>query len=271
MNNIGIGITTRNRPECLEACLRHFVKFGHGDKIVVIDDNSEVWQVNKIVAESFGINVIYKYSKSRLGVSKAKNACLWELRDCEHVFLFDDDSWPQCDNWAETWIKINEVNGVGHSMFNVTAPDLLDLNPAFKAVVEPLSSIGVNEDKMVSFSNCFGVMLYFNRKCLDALGGFLSDTPHLYGYEHAQISGRANRAGFTQGHQYLTPSIASKLIYSIDITYCMLKITPPLDTRWIGNFRSSVPLEESSQAVKNSSIMNIKEVYSPLVDPFDQG
>ena len=269
--SIGIGITTRNRPECLEACLRHFAKFGHGDKIVVIDDNSAVWQVNKLVAESFGINVTYKFSNSRLGVSKAKNACLWELRDCEHVFLFDDDSWPQCDNWAETWIKINEVNNVGHSMFNVTAAELLELNPAFRAVVQPITSIGTDEMKMVSFSNCFGVMLYFNRACLDALGGFLSDTPHLYGYEHAQISGRANIAGFTQGHQYLTPSIASELIYSIDITYCMLKIPPFFDTPWIDNFHSSVTLEESSQADKNSAIMGIKEIHSPLVAQLDQG
>lgn len=265
--SIGIGITTRNRPECLEACLRHFTEFGYGDKVVVIDDNSELWQVNKIVAESFNINVIYKYSTSRLGVSKAKNACLWELRDYDHVFLFDDDTWPQCYNWAETWININEVNGVGHSMFNVTAAELLDLNPAFRAVVQPIASIGDNETKMVSFSNCFGVMLYFNRKCIDALGGYPNDAPHLYGYEHAQISKRANMAGFTRGHQYLTPAIASNLIYSIDITYCMLKILPFFDTRWIGNFRSSVTLEESSQAGKNSAIMDIKEIYSPLVPP----
>lgn len=267
----GVGITTRNRPECLETCLRHFINFGYGDKIVVIDDNSEMWQVNKDIVESFGVNVTYKYSNSRLGVSKAKNACLWELRDCEHVFLFDDDTWPQCDNWAETWIKINEVNGVGHSMFNVTAEELLDLNPAFRAVVKPIASIGDSDTKMVSFSNCFGVMLYFNRACLDTIGGFLNDTPHLYGYEHAQISGRANIAGFTQGHQYLTPLIATDLIYSIDITYCMLKIPPFFDTPWIDNFRSSVTLEESSQANKNSAIMGIKEVYSPLVDSLGQG
>lgn len=268
---IGIGITTRNRPECLEASLRHFKQFGYGDKIVVIDDNSELWQVNKIIAESFGINVIYKFSNSRLGIAKAKNACLWELRDCENVFLFDDDAWPQCDNWAETWININDANNVGHSMFNVTAEALLELNPAFRAVVKPISSIGADEVKMVSFSNCFGVMLYFNRDCLNALGGFLSDTPYLYGYEHAQISERAKIAGFTHGHQYITPSIASELIYSIDISYCMLKILPPLETRWIGNFRSSVTLEESSQAEKNSAIMGIKEVFHPLVNPFEQG
>ena len=267
--SIGIGITTRNRPECLEACLRHFKEFGYGDKIVVIDDNSELRQVNKIVAESFGINVIYKFSNSRLGVSKAKNACLWELRDCEHVFLFDDDSWPQSHNWAETWIKINEANDVGHSMFNVTAEAELELNPAFRAVVRPVAEIGTNEMKMVAFSNCFGVMLYFNRKCLDVIGGFISDTPYLYGYEHAQISERAGSAGFTQGHRYITPLIASELIYSIDITYCMLKILPYFNIDWIGNFRSSVTSEESSQAEKNSVIMSIKEIYSPLVDPFD--
>ena len=269
--SIGIGITTRNRPECLEACLRHFKEFGYGDKLVVIDDNSEVWQVNKLVTESFGINVVYKFSSSRLGVSQAKNACLWELRDCEHVFLFDDDAWPQCYNWAETWININEANGVGHSMFNVTAEAELELNPAFRAVVNPIEEIGANEMKMVSFSNCFGVLLYFNRKCLDALGGFISDAPHLYGYEHAQISKRAHTAGFTQNHQYLTPSIASKLIYSIDISYCMLKTMPYFDVDWIGNFRSSVTLEESSQAEKNSVIMGIKEIHYPLVDSLGQG
>ena len=268
--SIGIGITTRNRPECLEACLRHFKEFGYGDKIIVIDDNSELRQVNKIIAESFEINVIYKFSNSRLGVSKAKNACLWELRDCEHVFLFDDDAWPQRHNWAETWIKINEANDVGHSMFNVTSDAELGLNPAFRAVVNPIEEIGANETKMVSFSNCFGVMLYFSRKCLDALGGYVSDAPHLYGYEHAQISERAHTAGFTQGHQYLTPSIASELIYSIDISYCMLKITPYFDVAWIGNFRSSVTLQESSQAEKNSVIMDMKEIYSPLTDPFEQ-
>ena len=269
--SIGIGITTRNRPECLEACLRHFNEFGYGDKIVVIDDNSELWQDNKIVAESFGINIIYKFSNSRLGISKAKNACLWELRDCEHVFLFDDDAWPQRHNWAETWIKINEANDVGHSMFNVTSDAELELNPAFRAVVQPITEIGTNGTKMVSFSNCFGVMLYFNRKCLDTLGGFINDAPHLYGYEHAQISERAHTAEFTQGHKYLTPSIASKLIYSIDITYCMLKITPYFDVDWIGNFRSSVTLEESSQAGKNSVIMGIKKIHYPLVDPLEQG
>ena len=269
--SVGIGITTRNRPECLEVCLRHFKEFGYGDKIVVIDDNSELCQVNKIVAESFEINVVYKFSNSRLGISKAKNACLWELRDCEHVFLFDDDSWPQRHNWAETWIKINEANDVGHSMFNVTAKAELELNPAFRAVVRPIKEIGADETKMVSFSNCFGVMLYFNRKCLDALGGFFSDTPRPYGYEHAQISGRANIAGFTQGHRYLTPSNATELIYSIDITYCMLKIAPFFDINWIGNFRSSVTLEESSQAEKNSVIMGIKKIHSPLVDPLEQG
>lgn len=268
--SIGIGITTRNRPECLEACLRHFKEFGYGDKIVVIDDNSELWQINKIVVESFGINVVYKLSNSRLGISKAKNACLWELRDCEHVFLFDDDAWPQRHNWAETWIKINEANDIGHSMFNVTSDAELELNPAFRAVVQPIEKIGTNRTNMVSFSNCFGVMLYFNRKCLDVLGGFISDTPYLYGYEHAQISERAHTAGFTQGHKYLTPSIASELIYSIDITHCMLKIAPHFDVDWIDNFRSSVTLEESSQAEKNSVIMGMKEIHSPLVNPFEQ-
>ena len=51
----------------------------------------------------------------------------------------------------------------------------------------------------------------------------------------------------------------------------MLKITPYFDVDWIGNFRSSVTLEESSQAGKNSVIMGIKEIHYPLVDSLGQG
>ena len=83
------------------------------------------------------------------------------MRDCEHVFLFDDDAWPQRHNWAETWIKINEANDVGHSMFNVTSDAELGLNPAFRAVVNPIEEIGANETKMVSFSNCFVLYITF--------------------------------------------------------------------------------------------------------------
>ena len=50
----------------------------------------------------------------------------------------------------------------------------------------------------------------------------------------------------------------------------MLKVAPHFDVEWIGNFRSSVTLQESSQAEKNSVIMGMKEIHSPLVDPFEQ-
>jgi hypothetical protein len=50
----------------------------------------------------------------------------------------------------------------------------------------------------------------------------------------------------------------------------MLKIRPYFDVHWIDNFRSSLTLQESSQAEKNSAIMSMKEIHFPLVDPLEQ-
>jgi len=265
--SIGIGITTRNRPECLEACLRHFAEFGYGDKIVVIDDNSEVWQVNKIVAESFGINLIYKFSNSRLGIAKAKNACLWELRDCEHVFMFDDDAWPCEKGWENRWISINKHNSIGHSIYGVDCNADENTNKALRAHVTEVGRIGDFEHQMIALSNCFGVVLYFSRECLDAIGGYDSSAKNVYGYEHAQISIRAGTAGFTRGHKYISPAPSAEMIYSIDIAYNWLGIKPPLEVSWLEKFRSSVTKEEADAHINNANIMNISSTYIPLENP----
>lgn len=267
--SIGIGITTRNRPECLEACLRHFQHFGYGDKIVVIDDNSDVGEVNAAVVKSFNMPITYKYSENRLGISKAKNACLWELLDMEHVFLFDDDAWPATHGWAEKWIEINQSNGIKHSIYSIDCPDNIKANPALRAVVNVIARIGAGDNEMFAFANCFGVMMYFTRECLDAIGGFDESAENVYGFEHAQVSVRAAKGGFTNGHKYISPSIAPDLIYSIDIAHNWMGLLPPLPVKWIRRFTSSVTKEEADGHKKNERLMNVEQIHMPLVNPFE--
>lgn len=266
--SIGVGITTRNRPECLEACLRHFREFGHGDKIVVIDDNSELWRVNKAIVDSCGMDVIYKKSNTRLGIARAKNACLWELRDYEHVFMFDDDAWPAQHSWAERWISINKHNLIGHSIYGVDCEMNEEVNMALRAHVKELTRMGDFEHQMIAFSNCFGVMLYFNRDCLNEIGGYDDSAENVYGYEHAQISKRAAKAGFTKGHEYISPASAMEMIYSVDIAYNWVGIIPPLEVEWLHMARSSVTKEEADAHGKNSSLLSNFSILIDLVDPF---
>lgn len=267
---IGIGITTRNRPECLEACLRHFKEFGYGDKIVVIDDNSELWRINKLIIDSLDINITYKYSPKRLGISKAKNACLVELSDCDHVFMFDDDAWPIEHGWENRWIGINKHNSIGHSIYGVDCNASEDINRAFRAHVNEVARIGDFEHQMIALSNCFGVVLYFTRECLNAIGGYDHSAKNVYGFEHAQISKRAARAGFTQGHEYICPAASMEMIYSVDITYNWLMYEPPLHTEWLKIAKSSVTKEEADGHVENSSIMDNYQIKIELIDPFNE-
>lgn len=267
---IGVGITTRNRPECLEACLRHFKEFGYGDKIVIVDDNSDLWRLNKLVIDSFDLNIKYRYSNKRLGIAKAKNACLIELKDCDHVFMFDDDAWPIQRGWENRWININKYNSIGHSIYGIDCNANESANRSLRAHVSEVARIGDFEHQMIAFSNCFGVVLYFNKECLNALGGYDDSAKNVYGFEHAQVSKRAGTAGFTCGHEYISPAASAEMIYSIDIAYNWLGINPPLDVEWLPRFRSSVTDEEAGNHIYNADLMYTQNIHIPLVDPIGE-
>lgn len=268
----GIGITTRNRPFVLKTSLAHFAAFPTENvRYVVIDDASENGSENETIvldfSSSIGEEVVYKRSHTRMGIANAKNACLAELQDCDFVFLFDDDSWPIAENWADQWVQINEANNVGHSMYNVVDPNLLKLNKGYANLICVTSKLGRYKNTMVELTNSFGVVLYFTRECLNVLGGFQPDAPHPYGFEHVQISMRAAQAGFTAGKRYLVPQIASSLIYSVDISYVMLKQEPPIAADWLSGFMSSVAASESGEANKNIHLIESPPINIPLHNP----
>lgn len=272
--SVGIGITTRNRPVVLRACLNHFLAFPTPDSIYVIvddssnegyrDDNKEIVQQ---FTEQCPNTVIFRYSENRLGISNAKNASLFPIQGCDHIFLFDDDSWPQSLGWAESWININAANGVQHSQFNVVDDSLLDLNHGYRNVISKREIIGQGTTSMVDLFNSFGVVLYYTKECIAGIGGFDTSGGNVYGYEHCQHSLRATRGGFTGGRLNLVPSIAHELIYSVDIQYAMLRIPPKLEFPELQSFASSVPPEETANAGLNAGLMSTDKVFIPLVDP----
>ena len=272
--SIGIGITTRNRPEVLKTCLSYFSEFGYGDKLVIVDDSSYTKEENKKVIEDSGLDVLYRYSNQRLGIAKAKNACISKLIDMDHIFLFDDDTWPKAHNWAEKWIEINQVNGAGHSMWNIFTRSAPGSPEQVRADIEIIkewinTEINTDDNRMIAWSNCLGVMLYFSKECIRTLGGYDHSAESFYGYEHAQISQRAAKAGFCLGHPYLSPAICPDLVYSFDISYRWLSEEPIIDIPWKDNFRSSVTQEEADQHPKNSRLMSFDNTYIPLIDPIE--
>lgn len=170
MNSIGIGITTTsNRKAIFERAILQIRYFAPKDaKIVTITDT--------------------------VGIAKAKNQCLALLDDCEHIFLFDDDTYPITDDWHSPYIESGEPH----------------LSYTFRRKV-----LGINAFKnTVEYERPCGCMIYINRDCLDKIGGF-DESYQGWGHEHTDFSNRVYNAGLTSA-RFLDLRNSKELIHSMD-------------------------------------------------------
>lgn len=176
---ISICITTRNRAESFAIVVEKIKQHTKCEyQLIVVDDASEVSYCD----------ASYRFSE-RAGIPAAKNKCL-ELAKYDHIFLFDDDTYPIVDEWYLPYIN----SGKEHLCFTFL--------PYFKAK---------NGFKYHTLGN--GCMLYVTRKCIDTIGGF--DWNYGLGkYEHVDFSRRIHNAG-------LTESVFMDVIGSDKLLYCM--------------------------------------------------
>src|SRR6478736_672401 len=176
---ISICITTRNRPKAFNLVLAQIEQHTKCEyQLVVVDDASDRQYCS----------VDFKF-KERSGIPASKNKCL-ELAKYDHIFLFDDDTYPICDEWYLPYLN----SGKEHLCFTFL--------PYFKAK---------NGFKYHTLGN--GCMLYVTRKCIDTIGGF--DWNYGLGkYEHVDFSRRIHNAG-------LTESVFMDVIGSDKLLYCM--------------------------------------------------
>src|SRR5690606_30128745 len=100
---IGIGITTYGRPDVLEKCLANMKAFLPPDAYVVVIDDASPEPVR--VPEWVDHVVRHETNK---GIAASKNACLVALEGCDHIFLFDDDTWPKVDEWWVPYVDSPE-------------------------------------------------------------------------------------------------------------------------------------------------------------------
>jgi hypothetical protein len=262
----GIGITTRNRPYILRTSLEYFAEFHTNEsKYVIVDDASDgaydaethvKWFMQQVDAE-----VIYRKSPHRLGIAAAKNACLAKLLDCDNLFLFDDDAWPQIKGWADKWAAAANATGIHHSMM---ITKLSATNDFFRHI----NTVGEGELAMCEWTNCLGCALHFTRHAIEVVGGYdAANAKNVYGYEHAQMSQRCSRAGITQGVKYASPKDIMEWVYAVDISWGWLNQEPVHPIPWILDFKSSVTPEEANGTELNSHMMHDIGVFKPLVDP----
>ena len=209
MVSIGIGITTYNRPECLKECLQHIYKHTFMDNVTLY--------------------VATDTNEDRKGVAFRKNECLKSLKNCDHIFLFDDDCYPINDGWIEFFINANKEH-------------LLYLNK---------NHVQLSTDGHCSYyHDCAGVFMYIRKDALDRVGAFDEKFMH-FGFEHADYSIRI----LGERHAYPMLNGTDNYIYSKDYSDYLFH-------------SSSISILERNEHIKNNwdKFFNepIKSVFLPL-------
>lgn len=189
---IGIGITTHNRIEVLEQTLRNINEYApFGAKIVIVDDAS----TEPVEGATFRF-------ETNVGIAKAKNKCFELLDDCDHIFLFDDDTYPIHPNWHIPYCESKE-------------PHLMYIFEDFSTETKLNDTcVLYQDDQIKAFSHARGCMLYYKHICLEMAGG-MDPVFGKWGWEHPQHSDRIFNLGLTT-FRYMDVHNSNKLFYSAD-------------------------------------------------------
>ena len=205
---IGIGCTTYNRLECLAKWKHQIAKHTYMDNVLIYiaDDSLE-----------------------RKGVAFRKNECLRALKDCDYVFLFDDDCYPIKDGWIEHFIK------------NSLGKHLLYLNSKQHRKIGDIENFEM-------FGDCGGVFMFLTKDHIKKVGAF-NESFSPWGFEHAEYSQRI----YNKQHYYLQLNDTYKFIFSEDYADPM--------------FKSSVTNNEKNLLFKKNIVkfaQGYKKRYIPL-------
>ena len=243
-------------------------------KVIIVDDASDTtarpeppynglgsprW-MNDRIAHSYGFKDSLIVQAHRGGVAKAKNACLRALRDCDHIFLLDDDIFPQREGWQEFYVDVSEWSGCQYLTY---AGYLGDRAKVVKGVC------------YYRTAHPTGQLQYLTNHALQTVGA-VEEHYGLFGTEHVSWAWRMNKSGVQNGHpMQSSPAGASYYIYCYDLDWSFRKIQPALkqftarDFSTIRDYSERMGLYESTCVIYEET-RAYGVIYVPLDGPIPQ-
>lgn len=219
---IGVGVITFNRPKHLTHWLKQYESFKTPNmKLHIANDNHD-----------------------RKGVAYRSNECLRELKECDYIFIFNDDCFPIAEGWAEFFIEKERLSKQSHFIYLKETGAIRRINGGFPYIN--------------SYNNCGGCMMFLTKEVLEKVGAF--GKYGIYGFEHAGYSQRIHKAGLTPMGPYLCPEGAGKYIYAMDYDF-HLSINKELK-----HHSSLMPSTIARHIQQNAAAFeeDLKTIYQPL-------
>ena len=141
--------------------------------------------------------------KERKGAAHGRNFLIRKFlkEGAEHIFIFDDDTYPVLDMWKEKimgWAALNDVHYLAG----------LDY--------KNISLLGAFGDTVISQSPYLGAFCYIDRECVEKCGLF-DEGYRKYGFEDVEYAMRAHHFGMTGKRGYYSPLWINMYIHSMDM------------------------------------------------------
>ena len=196
---IGVGIITCNRPDYLKSLLDSLVPCKETiDELVVVNDGQPI-EVSLFKGE-------YILNKTNLGVGKSKNKALKYLLDknCDYIFLIEDDTLILDKDVFNKYIEASKLSGIQHfnygpgTPFNRKQVEHFDLHNRHELNQDskpaPRLVIDYNTIKIVLYTHVAGMFSFFTKKVLQEVG--LIDEQFYNAWDHVDHTYRIIKAGY---------------------------------------------------------------------------
>jgi glycosyltransferase involved in cell wall biosynthesis len=231
MSKIGIGIITCNRSKYLKRLLDslHQTQESKFDELIIINDGKEITDID--ISYVAHIN-----NETNLGVGKSKNKALNYLlkKDCDYIFLLEDDIVIKDLNVFQKYIEASKLSGIQHFNFAFHGNDNYhaDGTSAVRLKVEYSKDVAV-----CFYPNVYGAFSFYTKKCLDAVG--LMDEEFYNAMEHVDHTYSIIDAGMHPPFRWFADIANSNMyIEEIDKNHSGSEIRR--DEKWISNFKKAV-------------------------------
>jgi len=216
---VGIGITTYKRKDLLEKCLENFQKYS---------------------TRPYKLYVAQDTDANRKGIALRKNECLENLKDCDYIFLFDDDCYPIQSGWEDFFIKAHKASGYHHFCY-LTKNLHIEKNYYF-----------CGDYTIKSYAQCGGVFMFITKEVLNKVGGFYNGYK-FYGFEHLGYTLRIFFAKLIP-EMYLSVDGAENYLFAHDYQEENFQSTMDKETK--------LALSEENKYILET---DAKEIYRPII------